>query len=200
MSATTQLGPVELWDSVLLEHCVIDELLSRERHPLATAEAPDAPGVYLVFYGRPASTTGGSPYASIQGATFPLYVGAARNLRSRLRSHQLRVAPVKSLHGGKDLHVVAMALPSCAEALYAEQLVRERLRPVWIETWCTGFGSKDQGATRRTQTPPAWSVLHPARIEGTGGVKITSGELARRVKDHLAVTAVVELWPSLDTP
>ena len=193
--------PIELWNRGAHVAIALDAILAMDRRRLTeVGHLPRTPGYYLVFYRRPDrswSTIDPTLYASVDRGTYPLYVGSAVNLRERIGEHRKNTEAVASFSGGEDLFTAAVPLHSHADALYAEQLLLGALRCVWNEKFCQGWGSSWQGATRATQAPTPWSVLHPGRRTGLGTSRSTASELAHRVRDHLAQTVDLEICRSL---
>jgi hypothetical protein len=183
-----------LWDSLDIESTILDEALNRPRIRLTKsgAEPPD-PAVYLVFY-RPKAGRGLDTYRLISDGCYPVYAGSALDGRERLRRHRLNTKPVRNLHGGADLIVSTVALPTLADALFAESVLIRHLQPLF-NTIVRGFGSRHQGRTRRSQAPPPFSILHPGRRVGTGEPTVTTAFLRRQAIAHLEATVVPGLVP-----
>ena len=190
--------PMDLWNSRLHELAVLDEVLTRPLIRLdRSGGEPRSPGCYLLFIKAPAGAEGQiarNLYSPLHRGGFPVYVGCAVDLFTRLSDHRRRTSVVPSLHGGRDLWVCSVGLNRYEDAHYAESLLISLLRPVWNEKWASGFGSKDQGPSRRTQAPTAWDLLHPGRQRGSGDTRMDVEELVNRTKAHVRSTQVPELW------
>ncbi len=180
-----------LFDTDADRFASLDEALFQHRYPLTDHRAPREAGTYLVFYDGPLRI-----YAPVAGAVFPVYVGAAYELAERVARHRRNTRAIESLAGGGDLYVLTVPTGDFAGAIYAEELLRRLLLPVWNEPFLGGFGSRAQGATRTRQSPPPWSLLHPGRAVGLGDLGVTRREVETRACRHLEATAR-PLWPAL---
>jgi hypothetical protein len=172
------------WNELEIEATMLDSAVRLPRRRLSTATSTSrGPGVYFIFYAGRLRC-----YDALADGTYPLYIGAARDLTERLGRHRRNTASVLSLAGGADLLVAEAPLGSDPAALYLEALFIGRLRPCWNEPWLGGFGSRYQGRSRASQIPPPWSVVHPGRRVGTGDPRHGASDLRRRVRAHLAAT------------
>jgi predicted GIY-YIG superfamily endonuclease len=172
------------WNELEIEATMLDSAVRLPRRRLSTATSTSrGPGIYFIFY------AGSVPcYNALADGSYPIYIGAARDLAERLGRHRSNTAPVASLAGGADLLVAEAPLGSDPAALYLEALFISRLRPCWNEPWLGGFGSRYQGRSRASQVPPPWSVVHPGRRVGTGVPRNGAEDLRRRVRAHLVAT------------
>ena len=178
-----------MWDELAIETQVLDVAIQLVPAPLPQATAlARRPAVYLIFYD--------GDLAWLRTPGYPVYVGSAADGAERLCRHRSNAKPVANLRRGDDLSVVIVPMPSHAASLYAERLLIDRLRPVWTEPWLGGFGSRHQGATRTSQAPAPWNLLHPGRRTGTGEPTVSVALLKRRVIAHLAATVMHGLWRS----
>ena len=193
---------VEMFDQSEGRSRVLDELLSRPRIRLTemgSAVGKD-PGFYALFYRRQRNgplPIELYPYGLVDMATYPLYLGCAADLRCRIGEHRRNAEPVESLNGGADLLVARVPVSQYADCVWAEQALVEMLLPLWNMPWLAGWGSRWQGRSRASQTPPPWSVLQPGRRVGCGVVQVSAAELAVRAEAHLAATATLRLWAPL---
>lgn len=150
--------------------------------------APTSPGFYVIAYDGEVE-----PYDSVRaiGATlgcggWPLYAGAARDLRERMASHANALRSHPELPAD-DFVFACVSTLSRAGAGYLEALVIAELRPVWNEKWVQGFGSKQQGSRRSGQQISLWDTLHPGRTV-SATLERDAGDLREQVTAHLGVT------------
>lgn len=150
--------------------------------------APTSPGFYVIAYDGEAE-----PYDSVRasGTTldcggWPLYAGAARDLRERMASHANALRDHPELPAD-DFVFACVSTASRAGAGYLEALVIAELRPVWNEKWVHGFGSKQQGSRRSGQQISLWDTLHPGRAV-SATLERNAGDLREQVAAHLGVT------------
>ncbi|CAB4678547.1 unannotated protein [freshwater metagenome] len=154
--------------------------------PLATADPPRRPGLYLLLYDGDLEI-----YSTIK-RRWPIYAGNAADLAERFGRHRSNLVDVTDL-SVDDFTVVFTPLASHGLAHYAEWLATDTLfKPVWNQPSLAGFGSRFQGNSRTTQQRCPWSVLHPGRRCSTGTPKRSRTELLTIVDGHLAATAPAE--------
>ncbi len=92
-------------------------------------------------------------------ADTPIYVGQARNLRSRLGQHTRSIEQAENLDID-DFDCRWLVLAPVWINL-TEQILIDEYSPVWNAI--RGFGNHDQGTTRRAQKRSQWDTLHPGR-------------------------------------
>lgn len=109
-------------------------------------------GVYTLHYHGPFDA-----YAGL-GDT-PIYVGQARELRTRLSEHARSIDQSQNLDL-QDFNCRWLVLEPVWIGL-TEQILIDEYRPVWNAI--RGFGNHDQGSSRRTQKRSQWDTLHPGR-------------------------------------
>jgi hypothetical protein len=182
-------------DELKLSVQILETAFFTSPEPLACADPPRQPGMYLFIYGGELEM-----YSSIRGR-WPIYVGNAVNLAERLQRHRSNLVDVADL-SVDDFAVVTSPLGSHGLAYYAEWLAANKLfKPVWNQAPLAGFGSKFQGNPRSAQQRCPWSVLHPGRRCGTGPSKRSQEDLVAIVLAHLAVTAPTDgVCPFLEVP
>ena len=156
-----------------------------------------SPGTYLLLYtgnlamyGRLRRPGGSGDLRAISEAGgAPVYVGSAKSLCERRGRHENNLRRCHDI-STDDLLIITLPTPSEAGARYVEQLLMDTFRPVWNESFVSGFGSKPQGISRTLhQRPPKWSILHPGR-HATAGVEYSERReaLRQRVDQHLEHT------------
>ncbi len=89
----------------------------------------------------------------------PIYVGQARELRTRLSEHARSIEQSQNLDL-QDFDCRWLVLEPVWIGL-TEQILIDEYRPVWNAI--RGFGNHDQGSSRRTQKRSQWDTLHPGR-------------------------------------
>ncbi len=92
-------------------------------------------------------------------ADTPIYVGQARNLRSRLGEHTRSIEQAENLDID-DFDCRWLVLAPVWINL-TEQILIDEYNPVWNAI--RGFGNHDQGTTRRAQMRSQWDTLHSGR-------------------------------------
>ena len=119
-------------------------------------------------------------------ADTPIYVGQARDLRTRLAQHARSIEQAENLDL-RDFDCRWLVLAPVWIGL-TEQILIDEYRPVWNAI--RGFGNHDQGTTRRAQKRSQWDTLHPGRSWATsfqdleGGVGAVLSAIRRHREDQ----------------
>ncbi len=121
-------------------------------------------GIYTIHYD-------GQFHAYENLAGTPIYVGQARNLRTRLGQHARSIEQADNLDID-DFRCRWLVLAPVWISL-TEQILIDEYRPVWNAI--RGFGNHDQGTTRRAQKRSQWDTLHPGRPWATSYQDLDGG-------------------------
>ena len=125
-------------------------------------------GVYTIHYS-------GRFHAYTGLADTPIYVGQARDLRTRLSQHAQSIEQAENLEL-RDFVCRWLVLAPVWIGL-TEQILVDEYRPVWNAI--RGFGNHDQGTTRRAQKRSQWDTLHPGRPWATSYQDLEGGAQGR---------------------
>ena len=127
-------------------------------------EAAVGEGVYTIHYR-------GRFHEYTHLADTPIYVGQARDLRTRLGQHARSIEHAENLEL-PDFDCRWLVLAPVWIGL-TEQILINEYRPVWNAI--RGFGNHDQGTTRRAQKRSQWDTLHPGRPWATSYQDLEGG-------------------------
>lgn len=118
---------------------------------------------------------------------WPIYVGSAKNMRTRRGRHLRNLAEVRDI-SADEIDIVAVRLPSHAASLYAEQLLIDAYEPVLNEVLAGVGSSWAQGRNRVSQTPSKFALAHRRRgISDEHPARLVD-ELIDRAEAHLERT------------
>lgn len=117
-------------------------------------EVPAGSGAYILLYRGQQKVYGASACCR------PIYVGKSVDVSARLCYH-MRSLEAARFRPEQFEVVVVPSDPSFSAAV--EGYLQDLFRPPWNDSTFAGFGSRDQGATRTSQSPSAWDLLHPGR-------------------------------------
>jgi hypothetical protein len=147
---------------VHLPNILARELLcAREAHAFS-ADAPDLPGVYALFYNGPSPL-----YRPISSPDWlvPIYIGSTDgSLAQRLGNHLESIKAGAGIEPDQFRYRFLQLSPDRHRGI--ERLLTEWFNPVWNGT---GFGAKVHGVHREGQETSLWDTWHPGRI-GRGGL------------------------------
>jgi hypothetical protein len=146
---------------------ILRAALSAERAPLGLMRPPESAGAYILFAGAP-TTALRRHGPEITSGTFPIYVGSARLLPSRLNRHRQTIASATGLKV-QDFWIATIPTDTLASALGIEQELITEIRPPWNERSMSGFGSAPQGENRKVRTARANAQAASIACSGASG-------------------------------
>ena len=159
------------------------DLRAQNAVSLSHIEMPRHPGVYAIFLNPSFKFP---IYQEAISNNAAVYFGSAKNLAKRMNDYRNRLSNRVASMPLDALLVAGLSMHCRFEAEAVESRFIESDKPVWNQTWMSGFGSKVQGKNRQKQKKQPWDELHPGRKGTAKGLpKHARHELADMVGDHL---------------